>query len=191
MNGQCLSHVPFAKKFQKMNIKKSAILTFTISMFFSVSAFAQKETKNFSVGFGIEAGIPTGSTADLYNAAAGLTVRLSYHTGPGFVTLTSGGIAFAPKNITGVAKTLLLEIPVRAGYKYLIQHRYFVMGELGYGNFTTYHGKNSAINTTGSGAFIGAVSAGLQFNAFEAGLRYGVNFKSNGGVFGLRFGFNF
>ena len=170
---------------------KVVIICFLASLAFSTTTNAQKETKKFSVGVGLEAGLPTGTTGNLYNVAAGLTIRLSFKAGDGFATLTSGGIAYAPKSIPGVSKTLLLEIPVRAGYKYIIHHRYFAMAELGYGNFTTYYGKNQTVNSISSGSAIGAISGGLQFNAFEIGLRYGINFKSSGGVFGLRLGVNF
>ena len=170
---------------------KSKFVLAAILVMAALSSSAQKDTKKFSVGLGLEAGIPTGNLATVYNVAAGLTLRLSYHVGPGFVTLTSGAIGYAPKSIEGVPKKLGLEIPVRAGYKYLFPKHFFVMGELGYANFKTYYGDNGNVASVSSGSFIAAPSAGLQFNAFEVGLRYGINFKSNGGLFALRIAVNF
>jgi len=175
-------------------MKKNII--FVLLSFFSLISFraiAQKESKTFSAGFGIEAGVPTGALSDVYSFTGGLTIRGSYHVGPGFVTLTTGAIGYAPKNVVGVTKKAGLEIPVRAGYKYIIQHHLFVMGELGYASFRSYIGQHGDIvqsNTQGS--FIGAPSVGAQWNAFEVSLRYGINFtNSDGGDLALRIGFNF
>lgn len=163
-----------------------------LTLLCALSALAQKETRQFSVGFGLEAGVPTGALSNLYQSALGLTIRFSYHVGPGFVTLTSGAVGYDPKSVpAGVKKKVGLEIPVRAGYKY-ITHHFFVMGELGYADFKSYYGENGALVSTSSGSFIAAPSAGVNFNAFEAGIRYGIDFKNNGGgVFGVRIGFNF
>jgi hypothetical protein len=172
---------------------KKIVLIFLIGAICCAKASAQKESKTFSVGFGIEAGIPTGDLSNLYSAAIGLTIRFSYHVGPGFVTLTTGAIGYDPKTIVvGQKKKVGLEIPVRAGYKYIIQHHFFVMGEIGYADFKSYYGQNGELVSTSSGSFIAAPSAGVQFNAFEVGLRYGMDFRSGGGgVFGVRIGFNF
>src|SRR5271154_847078 len=110
-------------------MKKTSII-FLMITFCAIAAMAQKETKKFSVGFGIEAGIPTSPLSDVYNASVGLTIRFSYHVGPGFVTFTTGGVGYDPKTIPGVKKKVALEIPFRFGYKYIIQ-KFFVMGELG------------------------------------------------------------
>jgi hypothetical protein len=163
-------------------------VVFTLCIFKSM---AQKETKQFSFGFGLEGGIPTGSASNLYSFAIGITVRFSYHVGPGFVTLTTGAIGYDPKSVEGEPKKLGLQIPVRAGYKYIVHH-FFAMGELGFSEFRSYYGKNGALVSTGQGSFIAAPSIGVQFNAFEAGIRYGMNFRSNGGgLLGVRLGFNF
>ncbi len=153
---------------------------------------AQKETKKFSVGFGLEGGVPTGSYADLFNFAVGITARFSYHAGPGFVTLTTGGIGYDPKTVVvGQKKKVGLQIPVRVGYKYIVHH-FFAMGEVGYSEFKYYYGESGALASTSVGSFIAAPTIGVQFNAFEAGLRYGMDFRSGGGgLLGIRLGFNF
>ena len=172
---------------------KKLILLAGICTLCLAKTMAQKETKKFSVGFGIEGGIPVGPPSDLYQVALGLTVRFSYHVGPGFVTLTGGGIGYDPKTIVvGQKKKVGLQIPVRAGYKYIIQHHFFVMGEVGYSEFKSYYGDNGELLSTTQGSFIAAPTVGVQFNAFEAGLRYGIDFRSGGGgLFGVRLGFNF
>ena len=169
---------------------KKAIILFSLISLCVIELKAQKKTKKFSVGFGIEAGLPTGSTANAYNMAAGLTLRFSYPAGPGFVTLTTGGIVYGPKKIAGQSEKVGLQIPVRAGYKYIIHH-FFVMGEVGYAVSKTYYGSQGAVQSVSQGSFIAAPSLGIQFNAFEASLRYGINFSDQGGVVGLRLGFNF
>ena len=78
---------------------KKTVIIFSLIALCAIKAVAQKETKKFSVGFGIETGVPTGPTSDLYKFAVGLTVRFSYHVGPGFVTLTTGGIGYDPKTV--------------------------------------------------------------------------------------------
>jgi hypothetical protein len=171
-------------------MKKLIILILSV-VICANQTMAQKETKKFSVGFGIEAGLPTGSASNLYSFAAGLTIRFSYHVGPGFVTLTSGGIGYDPKTVVGQKKKYGLQIPLRAGYKYIVHH-FFAMGEVGYSDFKSYYGQKGVLASTTEGSFIAAPSVGVQFNAFEASLRYGIDFGSGGGgLFGIRIGFNF
>jgi hypothetical protein len=171
---------------------KKAILLFSLISVFAITAMAQKETKTFSVGLGLEAGIPTGNISDAYNFAAGLTVRFSYHAGPGFITLTTGGIGYAPKKIDGENTKVGLQIPVKAGYKYIIQHHFFVMGEFGYANFKTYYGSNGSVEHVSTGTGVIAPAIGVQSNAFEVSLRYEVFTKNSiGGLAALRIGFNF
>jgi hypothetical protein len=170
---------------------KTVIMLAAISTLCLSKTMAQKETKKFSVGFGIEAGLPTGPTSVLYSFAVGVTARFSYHVGPGFVTLTGGGIGYDPKTVVGQKKQVGLQIPVRAGYKYIVHH-FFVMGEVGYSEFKSYYGQNGELASTTVGSFNAAPTVGVQFNAFEFGLRYGIDFKSGGGgLFGIRLGFNF
>jgi hypothetical protein len=173
--------------------KKIVIILCSCFSLLSLNVIAQKESKTFSVGFGLEAGVPTGNFSNIYSATAGLTIRGSYHVGPGFVTLTTGLIGYAPKTGKGVPKKLGLEIPVRAGYKYIIQDHFFVMGELGYASFKSYFSEGGGnVGSTSTGSFIAAPSVGVQWNAFEVSLRYEAFFRSGaGGDLALRLGFNF
>jgi hypothetical protein len=171
-------------------MRKTTVIILMIA-FCAGKAVAQKETRRFSVGFGLEAGVPVGNYSNLYNFDAGLTVRVSWHAGPGFVTLTSGALVFLPKDITGQPKKAGLQIPVRAGYKYIIHHHFFVMGEVGYVSIKTYYGSHGNLESLNSGSFIAAPSIGVQFNAIEISIRYDRNFKDQAGSIGPRIGFNF
>jgi len=124
-----------------------------------------------------------------------LPLRLAYHLGNGFATLTSGGIAFIPKNLDGGEDMKVgLLIPVKAGYKYIIQDHFFVMGEIGYGTLRQYYAdENDELASVSNGGFLFAPSAGVQFNVLEVGLRYESVSLPGGSVsfVGLRLGFNF
>jgi hypothetical protein len=170
---------------------KKKIVFFLVASFCVLATQAQNETKKFSVGFGFEAGIPNGNLANLYTSAIGLTVRCSWLAGPGFVTLTSGAIAYPPKTIVGIPAKAGLQIPVRAGYKFIIQHHLFLMGEAGYSDFNTYFGSKGNVVSRSSGAMLVAPSIGFQAKAFEIGVRYDLFSNSTGGVASVRLGFNF
>jgi hypothetical protein len=171
-------------------MRKITVLMLMIA-FCATKAVAQKETKNFSVGFGLEAGVPVGNYSSLYGSDMGLTIRFSFHAGPGFVTLTTGAIGFIPKDLNGEPKKAGLQIPFRVGYKYIIQHHFFVMGEVGYVSTKTYYAAQGKLESLNSGSFIAAPSIGVQFNAFEISFRYDINFKDQAGSIGPRIGFNF
>jgi hypothetical protein len=173
--------------------KKTLIIFLSLAIFCASNTLAQKETKQNSVGFAIEMGEPTGNISELYSISAGLTIRYSHHVGPGFITVTTGLLGYAPKTEAGLPKQAAIQIPVRAGYKYIIEHHYFIMGELGYSYFRYYYkGGDGGVASANRNSMTFAPSAGIQFNAFEIGLRYGLNITNNdGGVIALRIGFNF
>lgn len=160
----------------------------------SFNAQAQSLSKNFSFGLGLEGGLPTGDVKEAYNLAGGLTLRLSYKVGSGFATLTSGGIAFIPESLDGEDLKAGLLIPVKAGYKYIIQDHFFLMGEIGYGSFKQYFpDENDELASVSNGGFAFAPSVGVQFNVLEVGLRYESVSLPGGSLsfMGLRIGFNF
>jgi hypothetical protein len=170
---------------------KRTILLFSLLAICAQKMMAQKESKTFSVGFGLEAGLPVGSYGNLYTFDAGLSIRFSYHAGPGFVCLTGGLIGLAPKKVEGQTEKAGLQIPVRFGYKCIIHNHFFVMGELGYASTKTYYGYQGNLQSINQGSFIAAPSIGVQWNAFEISLRYEINFKQQGATIGPRIGFNF
>ena len=152
-------------------MKKYSLFTIAVTCLMVLSfnaAKAQKESKTFSVGFGLEGGIPLGDIKDAYDFSGGLTIRLSYHAGPGFATLTSGAIAFLPKSGLGSATKASIQIPVKAGYKYIFHKPFFVMGEIGYSSVKIYSGDNGELVSNTLGGFTYAPSVGVNFKAFEA-----------------------
>jgi hypothetical protein len=159
----------------------------------SFSASAQKDSAKFSVGFGLEAGVPTGVAKTAYNFTGGLTLRFSYHAGPGFLTLTTGAEGYVPKKGQGKSTKASLQIPVKAGYKYIFSKPFFVMAELGYSSFRVYYDNNGSVASTSSGGFTYAPTIGVNFNAFEAGIKYEATSVSGGTISNLsiRLGFNF
>jgi len=170
---------------------KKTVILFSLLAICALKTMAQKETKVFSVGFGLEAGLPVGSYGNIYKFDAGLTIRFSYHVGPGFICLTGGLIVLYPKKVVGQTEKAGLQIPIRFGYKYIVHHHFFVMGELGYASTKTYYGYQGTLQSVMDGSFIVAPSIGVQWNAFEISLRYEINLKDQGGIFGPRIGFNF
>jgi hypothetical protein len=171
-------------------MKKTAIILLMITIC-AAKTMAQKETKTSSFGFGLEAGAPVGSYSNIYTLGAGLTLRYSYHAGPGFVTLTTGAIGFAPKIVAGQKGKAGIDIPLRFGYKYVIQQHFFVSGELGYVSIKTYYGSNGKTLSNTQGSVLAAIGAGYQYNAFEIGLRFETHPAVSGSTIGVRLGFNF
>lgn len=169
-------------------------LALVCSVIISLNATAQKTSKKFSFGFGIEAGLPLGDFKEVYSFAPGLTVRGSYKVGPGFVTLTTGGLAFLPKSIDGESLKAGLQIPVKAGYKFIFKENFFAMGEVGFSRFnyyfTDFNDEIASIKETGA-TF--APTIGYQAGAFEIGLRYEITRFDGGNLNAalLRLGFNF
>jgi hypothetical protein len=161
---------------------------------FSVNTHAQKTDKKFSFGFGIEAGLPLGDFKEIYSFAPGLTLRASYKAGPGFATLTSGALAFLPKSLDGEDLKAGVQIPVKAGYKYIYKDHLFAMGEIGFSRFTYYYTDyNDEIANTKETGVTFAPTIGYQAGAFEIGLRYEITRFDGGNLSAalLRLGFNF
>ena len=177
-----------------MKRNSSTIISlFCFFLLVSTTIQAQKESKSFSAGFGLEAGLPMGNINTAYHFTGGITVRLAYHVGPGFITLGSGLVGWAPKTGQGKSTKASLQIPVIAGYKYIFYKPFFVMGELGYSSFKVYSDYNGSVVSNSSGGLTYAPTIGVNFNAFEAGIKYEATAVS-GGTFSnvcLRLGFNF
>ena len=153
-------------------MKKNLIVILMTVLAFNANA--QKDTKQLSFGFGIEGGIVTGKVKDIYTATGGVTGRASYKLGPGFATLTTGVLILTPKKFEGEDLNAGVVIPVKAGYKYLINDRFFVMGELGYSTLKIYenYGGSGSLYSYSESGFTYAPTVGVQFGTFEVGLRY-------------------
>ena len=159
-----------------------------------LSVKAQKEGKKFSAGFGFEAGLPVGTANTAYQFTGGIGIRFSFLAGPGFVTLSSGAFAYVPKSGQGKSTKASLQIPIKAGYKYVFHKPFFVMGEIGYSTFKVYYaGTSSNIASNSVGGFTYAPTVGVSFNVFELGIKYEATGLTGGSLsnIGLRLGFNF
>ncbi len=177
---------------KKINYAGMALCSLLLAV--SISSKAQKETKAFSVGFGIEAGLPVGDAGTAYRFTGGLGIRFSYHAGPGFITLSSGAFAYVPKSGEGKSTKASLQIPIKAGYKYIFHKPFFVMGEIGYSSFRIYYaGTSNNIASNGVSGFTYAPTVGVSFNVFELGVKYEGTSLTGGSLaaVGIRLGFNF
>lgn len=186
-------------------MKKLFTIIFAGCLLFSVKTFAQKETKKWSIGILSESGLPLGDAKNIYQITSGLSLRFSYHMGPGFVTLSGGAVAYIPKNLFSPSSLfdtagttdfkIGLQIPVKVGYKFIFKHHFFVMAEIGSSSFRVYYndGNGSVQSTKLSGGFTFAGSAGFQFSSYEIGFKYETVQVTGGSIsnIGLRTGFNF
>ena len=169
------------------------VLFCAVLLLAGLSLSAQKEGKKWSVGFGLEAGAPVGDVKDSYHFTAGVTVRFSYMAGPGYLTFTTGVVGYDPKKVPGGQTKAALQIPFKAGYKYIFVKHLFVMGELGYSTYRYYYDDGGNLVSTSTGGFTYAPSIGVNFGVFEAAIKYESIAVSGGTVsnVGLRLGFNF
>jgi hypothetical protein len=154
----------------------------------ATKSLAQKETKKWSFGILSEGGLPLGDAKASFKYTGGLSLRLSIHAGPGFLTLSAGTVLYAPKltlpnfltdstinySTFNVSKLRAgIGIPVKLGYKYIFGHHFFVMGEIGYSNFLYYYFDTSdQSHSLHSNGLTYAASAGFQLNALEIGIKY-------------------
>jgi hypothetical protein len=170
----------------------AAVAVFCLLMSVGSNVNAQSPNKAFSFGLGLEGGLAGGSAN--YHTMGGLSIRFSYHVGPGFVTLGTGAFAWIPKSFEGKTTKASLQIPVLAGYKFIFAKHLFVMGEVGYSSFRVYYnGGNGDVASTSYGGFTYAPSFGINFNAVELGIRYQATSLSGAtlSAVGLRLAFNF
>lgn len=149
---------------------------------------AQKESKKWSLGFLSEGGFAQGDAKTSFHTVSGASLRLSIHAGPGFVTLSGGAELYWPKLNIGTLygdstfsdSTIDLsklrvgvQIPIMVGYKLILGHYFFLMGEIGYSNFLYYYfDSNDNGRSVHSGGLTYAPSIGFQYHAFEVGLKY-------------------
>jgi hypothetical protein len=146
------------------------ILLAAVLFICSMPVFAQKETKKWSIGIIPEYGFPLKDAKTFYHYDAGMTIRFSYHVGPGFVTASAGGIGFIPPlSLSDTASSSYsklkagVQIPFKAGYKLIFVHHIFIMGEAGYSDFYNYYlDANSNVQHTTTGGFTYAATAGFR-----------------------------
>jgi len=172
----------------------SVSLLFLFVSFIALDSHAQSDKKKWSIGFGLEGGLPLGNAKTAFNFNGGLNLRFSYKAGPGFATFTTGANVFVPKSFNGVDTKAALQIPVKFGYRYKVVPHFFVMGELGYSSFRSYYDSgNGNLVSSMTGGFTYAPSLGTEFGAFELAARYEGIAVSGGTIsfVALRLVFNF
>ncbi|RCH55675.1 hypothetical protein DJ568_07245 [Mucilaginibacter hurinus] len=166
----------------------------SLAALLSSNAYAQ-DVKKFTIGIGLEGALPVGGLKNAYSVGAGATVRAAFGvTDNSAVTLTSGAIAFIPKDLSiggqNVDLKAQINIPVKAGYKYFFSDNFYGIGEAGMSFIKTYVPNGAGGTTSVSGSeFTYAPGVGAQFGGFDASLRY--EGYSGAGFLGLRLGFNF
>jgi hypothetical protein len=188
----------------KNNYQKKGfrLLLLSLSIFLSTNMYAQKLSKKFSFGFGFEAGQVKGDNIakEGFDYNGGITLRASVKAGPGFITVTSGALAFRPINEYSEEYDFGFQIPVKLGYKLIILKRLFVQGEAGYSRLgLAYKDDDDKFQSVNTGGFTITPSAGFNFGPLELGVRYETikNLQFDGGdkfilsSLGVRLGFNF
>ena len=149
---------------------------------------AQKESKRWSLGLFSEGGFAQGDAKTSFQTVGGASLRLSIHAGPGFVTLSGGAVLYWPKLNSGTLYSdssfsdssidlsklrVGVQVPMLVGYKLILGHYFFIMGEIGYSNFLYYYfDSNDNSHSVHSGGLTYAPSIGFQYHAFEAGIKY-------------------
>lgn len=167
---------------------------FTIAFIILAGFAAKSHAQGFKLGLGAEGALPLGDMKNAYNVGAGLTIRAGFGLpGAGDVTLTSGAIAFLPKDIStglGIDSKAQLNIPVKAGYRQKVAGPLYLMGEAGVTIIRSYFSDASGdLQSVGTSKFTYAPSVGVMLGGFDASVRYegyeGQKFVA------LRVGFNF
>lgn len=157
-------------------------------------AFAQREDKFFSAGFGLEGGLPLGNTSNYYNFETGVTARFALHVGPGFATFTAGGIILPAKSLPESDLKAAVQMPFKFGYKYPLVGPLFVMGEIGYSSFLLYYDNGTQdYQHTSTGGFTYSPAVGVNLGVTELSMRYESVILNGGNLsyLGFRAGFNF
>lgn len=143
----------------------------------------------FRLGFGLEAGVPTGNASNVSNFTLGGTARLQYGlTNDLALTLTSGYYSFFGKNYTVGTTTVdgpnFGVVPLKAGIKAFFAENLYFGAELGAG-FETSAG--------GSTKFLASPGLGWANKNWDISARY-ENFagqSNNYGLVGLRLAYGF
>ncbi|MBB5397565.1 MULTISPECIES: hypothetical protein [unclassified Mucilaginibacter] len=152
----------------------------------SATCLAQaNQGSKFNIG--VEAGLPVGSTHDLYNSVIGGSIKYELSVASStFLTLSAGYNSFhSTDDYQAVgAKSSVGFVPLKAGLKYYFNEGFFGEGQLGV-----------AINTVKDGGSAFAYSPGIGYS-FDGGLEAGVRYEgwSKGGTIsqvGLRVGYRF
>lgn len=155
----------------------------------AAGAFAQDSGKKISFGLGLEAALPPNAA---FTGGAGLTARITYGLNEKMaITGTSGAIAFIPKSVSGVDMKPQINIPIKAGFKYMLTNRIYGLLESGYTITKTYfvNPANGSVMSASGSSFVYAPGVGVKFGGLDLGLRY--EGYTGSGFLGLRLGYDF
>lgn len=149
-----------------------------------------KSYKKIRIGLGLEAGLPMGAM-DYYQYAGGASFRVAVALNEkSAVTATTGAIAFVPEPIPNVDMKASINIPIKAGYKYMLSNKIYGLGEAGTTITKTYAvGPTGQVISASGSSFTYSAGIGAHALRLDTSLRY--EGYSNGGFLGLRIGFNF
>lgn len=155
---------------------------------------AKGSVNGFKFGIGAEGALPLNNLKSSYDVGAGLTLRFSQGIAENFdATLTTGAIAFIPKDLANVNidTKAAIWIPIKAGGRYMFSENFYGMAEAGITIAKTYLPSVSGGTTTSvsSTSFTYAPSVGVKFGGFDIGVRY--EGLDGAGFIGLRLGYTF
>ncbi|MFD0795110.1 outer membrane beta-barrel protein [Mucilaginibacter litoreus] len=164
----------------------------TIAVIILLGGAVQSNAQSFKMGLGIEGALPVGTFKEAYNFGGGLTLRAGFGIKPtGMVTLTAGAIGFIPKDLESDYEDIQaqLNIPIKAGYKYMVTPHFYVIGEAGVTIIKTFYedGEEEGIGSGSTSKFTYAPGIGVKFGAIDLSARY--EGYDHGGFMGLRLGF--
>lgn len=171
----------------KKNLSVALIICMTV---LSMHVSAQEKTyKKVRTGFGLEAALPIGSLSNAYNLGAGASFRLGVALDEkSAITGSVGAMAFIPKSISGTNTKAGLNIPIKAGYRYMLGKNVYALAEAGITSAKVYYPSTSGSLTSASSThFTYAANIGTQLGKFNASVRYEA--YSSAGFIGLRLGF--
>jgi hypothetical protein len=176
-----------------MKIKFTLVLVMLFALTATTKMYAQsKDYKKVRIGLGLEGAVPVGAFGTGYNVGAGATFRVAVALNEtSAITATTGAIAFIPKSITGVNSKAQLNIPIKAGYKYMLGDSFYGLGEAGFTLAKAYYANpvTGSLASVSSTEFTYSVGVGTHLGAFDPSIRY--EGYSGAGFIGLRLGFNF
>jgi hypothetical protein len=177
------------------NMKKLVLTLLAGAMLLAGTNVMAQDAKGFKFGIGLEGALPLSGLKTSYDVGAGLTLRGSFGVAENLdLTLTTGAIAFFPKDITGVNTKAAVWIPIKAGGRYMLSDNFYAMLEAGATIAKTYavtgiSGTSFTYGFVNSTEFTYAPGLGVKFGGFDVGARYeGIN---STGFVGLRLGFTF
>lgn len=183
-------------RIKKINLKTlymKKLFTTTLIFALALGVFAQDgaKTKKISFGVGLEGALPMGGLKSIYPYGGGLTVRVTYNLDEKMaITGTSGVIAFIPKSVSGTSLKAQINIPFKAGYKYMLTEKIYGLVEAGYTMSKTYVPTSSGVMSVSSSSFTYAPGVGIKLGILDTSLRY-ESYGSGANFLGLRLGLDF